>query len=273
MNMNHEELFILQLAASFVAGGLFVATLTYLAEKSSERVSGIFLSFPSTALMGFFFLGWTQGSAKVASVIPDSLFGLSMTMIFPVFYVFLAKIFSRCPISRLVQIILSFLLSSLLWFAMVIPGIHMVHWYFSSAFAIYLMTTLGAHLIFQKQKSMPATQISYTKWQLTGRFLFVGFLIFLVTLFGEIESAAFGGALSMFPAAFSSGIMILHWYHGSGFLFSAVKRVPLGSISILVYACVVMISFPAVGFVAGTLLAFASSLLVSWLLSHLPQRM
>lgn len=49
-----SSIFIIQLIVSFFVGGGLITLLTFLAEKSSSKVSGIILSFPSTALAGFF---------------------------------------------------------------------------------------------------------------------------------------------------------------------------------------------------------------------------
>ena len=50
--------FYIQLIISFIAGGGFIALFTFIAEKVDAQVSGIILSLPSSAALGFFFVGW-----------------------------------------------------------------------------------------------------------------------------------------------------------------------------------------------------------------------
>jgi hypothetical protein len=64
----------------------------------------------------------------------------------------------------------------------------------------------------------------------------------------------------MFPAAIFSSLVILQFYFSGAQLFSFVKNVPLGSLSLLVYSLSVMLLFPRVGIWAGTGLSYALSL-------------
>lgn len=264
-------IFIIQLIVSFIVGGSFIALLTFLAERSNSRISGLIISFPSTALLGFFFLAWTQSSEEVATLVPATLIPLGLSILFAVLYAYLAQMGSRFIQNRPFLIMLTLLLSVILWLLLSLPLAMFKMTNLLYGTLGYLTFVVIGHLLLKKKKQVILPRHSYSIWQIIIRASFVGLLIVLVVFLGETVNPFWGGVLSMFPAALSSSLIVIHWYFGHSVLFSVVRRVPLGSISIFVYAIIVMLSFPRVGFIYGTLLAFLGSLTTSYLLSKIKQ--
>jgi len=91
----------------------------------------------------------------------------------------------------------------------------------------------------------------------------------LVVFLGEFTSPFWGGVLAIFPAALISSLLVIHWIYGYESLFAMTRKLPIGSLSIFIYVISVMLIFPIVGFVWGTLLSLLVSLLTSYLLTQL----
>ena len=123
----------------------------------------------------------------------------------------------------------------------------------------------------RKKYEKPAS-LFYSFGQKIGRAAFAGFIIVMVVFLGKTLSPFWGGVFTMFPAALSSSLMILHWYYDAKFLFPTVQKFPMGSVTILVYSLTVMLVFPLVGFILGTIVAYFASLVTSLLLSKISVR-
>ncbi len=262
-----NSIFIIQLIVSFFVGGGFIALLTFLAERSSSRLSGIIISFPSTALLGFFFLAWTQSPEEVATLVPATLIPLGVSILFPVFYVYSANLGGRFIKNRFWLILFSLTLSVTFWLLLSLPrAFHKMSNLVYGICGYFVIATIG-YLILNRSKVNNPPSHSYSIWQIVGRAAFVGFLVTMVVFLGEVVNPFWGGVLAMFPAALSSTMIVIHWYYGSKPLFSMIRKIPLGSLSIFVYAITVMLVFPHIGFIWGTLIALAASLITSALLS------
>ena len=105
--------------------------------------------------------------------------------------------------------------------------------------------------------------IQYTSIQKVLRATFVGFMIFLIVLLSKILNPFWGGMFSMFPAAFSSVILIIHWHYGIKGLFPTMQKAAIGSLSLFGYAISVMFLFPKYGYIFGTLFAYLVSFIIT----------
>jgi uncharacterized membrane protein (GlpM family) len=262
-----SSIFIIQLIISFFVGGGLIALLTFLAERSGSRVSGIIISFPSTVLLGFFFLAWTQTPEEVAKLIPATMIPLGISILFPVFYVYIANLGAIFIKNRFSLVLFTLCLSVGAWLLLSFPmAFHKMSNLFYGIIGYLILAAIGHFFLNRRKEKNPTTHL-YSVWQITGRAAFVGFLIAMIVFVGEMVNPFWGGVLAMFPAALSSSMMVIHWYYGPKNLFPIVRKVPLGSLSIFVYAIIVMLIFPHTGFIWGTLIAFVASLITSFLLS------
>ena len=181
-------------------------------------------------------------------------------MLFPAFYVYAAEFFSKHIKTRGWQIVVSFVVSIGIWFILAVPVI--VSKFSSIVIGVvgYIIIIGLAHYLLNRRNYQKPISLSYTTSQKIGRAAFVGLIVFLVVFLGKTLNPFWGGLFSMFPAALSSSLMILHWYYNPKSLFPAVQRVPMGSISLIVYVLIAMIIFPTVGFIWGTLISYLASL-------------
>lgn len=261
-----NKLFIIQLIASFIVGGGFIALLSFIAEKANKRIAGIILAFPTTNALGLFFLGWTLSPEAVAEVVPATLIPLGVSVLFATVYAYIAEYSTRIIKSKIWQIIVSFVLSIGLWFGLAIPITILKFNHLAVGVAGYALLILVAHFLLKRKNYDKPVTLTYTFGQKIGRAIFVGFIVFLVVLLGKILNPFWGGMFTMFPAAFSSLLMILHWCYGPKSLFPTLQKMPVGSFSIFAYAITTMFVFPKYGFILGTFFAYLMSLIVTLLL-------
>ena len=263
-------LFYIQLITSFIAGGVFIAFLTFIAEKVDTKVSGIILALPSTAALGFFFLGWSLSPEVVANIIPSSFIPLGLSVIFVAVYIYLADFIAGALNSKMLQIIFCTFISLLFWFTLVLPVVlyeinNLVIGLISYGFLI----TVTHWLLHRKNFKKPVSK-KYSFNQKLGRSIFAGFMIAIVVFLGKTLGPIWGSVFAVFPAAFLSSLMILHKYYNPENLFSTFQKIALGSLTLLVYLLTVMIIFPFAGFILGTALAYIMSLVTALLLSKVP---
>lgn len=262
-----NKIFVIQLIISFIVGGGVIALLSFLAERVNSHIAGIILTFPTTVALGFFFLGWTLSSEAVANIVPATLIPLGLSILFAAVYSYVAEYCAKIIENKIWQIIVSFIVSIGLWFALAIPIVILKLNILIVGVIGYFLLILITHILLQRKHYEKPISLKYTIGQKIGRAIFVGFIIVLIVFFGKTLSPFWGGMFAMFPAAFSSLMMIIHWYYGPKSLFPTMQKAAIGSISIFVYVITVMFVFPTIGFIAGTLFAYGLSLIVTLLLT------
>lgn len=265
-----NKIFYIQLITSFIAGGVFIAFLTFIAEKVSVRFSGIILSLPSTAALGFLFLGWVLSPGEVADIVPSILIPLGLTALFPALYIYIAEFLDNLVKVKTLQIGLSCVLSILIWFILSLPVTMGEFNDLLIGLIGYIFLVALSHLLLNRKHYKKPLAQSYTLIQKIGRSVFAGFIIVLVLVFGKILNPFLGGLVAVFPTAFVSSLLILHKYYKPKELLPTFRRVPLGTITLLVYSIIVMITFPELGIILGTIISYVASLVVSLLLSKIP---
>jgi uncharacterized membrane protein (GlpM family) len=250
-----------------LVGGSLITLLSLIAEKTNQHISGIIMMFPTTLVLGFFFLGLTTNAQNVSNVIPATLIPLGIVIFSSVIYIYCAIFYENKVKNKLPQIFTSLLSSMVIWFILAAP------------FAIYkfsnkLIGIIGfiiivsiTHLILQsKHYELSLNRPMYTKKQILIRALFTGSIIATVVLLGKTLNPFWGGIFTMFPAATFATLIILHFYYEPKQLFYFMKSAPLGAISLFIYAISVMLLFPKLGIWAGTLISYIISLTFGLLL-------
>jgi hypothetical protein len=261
-----NKLFFIQIVASFVVGGVGVAFLSFIAERASSRMAGIVLAFPSTGALGYFFLAWALSPEAVAKVIPATFIPLGLTAMFPVFYTASARALAPYVAKKGCQVAASFSLSTLCWLALALPAALYKFSDFAVGMIVYILLVFVADFLLHRKRHTRAPALSYSTGQKIGRAAFVGLIIVIVLVLGKTLDVVWGGVFAMFPAAFSSTLMLLHWYYDAKSVAAAAQNAPIGSLSICVYSIAVMFVFPKFGFIVGTVLAYCASLLTTIIL-------
>jgi hypothetical protein len=261
-----NRLFLIQIVTSFIVGGVGIALLSLLAERASGRMAGIVLAFPSTGALSYFFLAWALSPEAVAKVVPATFIPLGLTAMFPVLYVYIAEAVSPHLKKKIYQIIICFACSAICWLIFAFPAALFKFSNVALGLTGYVLLVLIAHFLLHRRQHAKSPSLSYTTGQKIGRAAFVGLIIVIVLLSGKILDVFWGGVFAMFPAAFSSSLMILHWYYDPKSVFASAQKAPIGSLSICVYSIAVMLTFPEFGFVLGTVISYMASLLTTLIL-------
>jgi hypothetical protein len=261
-----NKLFFIQIVTSFIVGGVGVAFLSFIAERASSRTAGIVLAFPSTGALGYFFLAWALSPEAVAAVVPATFIPLGLTAMFPVFYTASAEALSPHLKRKGYQVAISFALSTICWLVLALPAALYKFSDLALGMIGYILLVLIADFLLHRGRHTKAPALSYTTGQKIGRAAFVGLIIVVVLVLGKTLDIVWGGVFAMFPAAFSSTLMLLHWYYDAKSVSAAAQNAPIGSLSICVYSIAVMFVFPKFGFILGTVLAYCASLLTTLIL-------
>ena len=258
---------VLQLLISFFVGGFFITLLALLAERSSENISGIIMMFPSTIVLGFFFLGITTSAEKVALIVPATLIPLGIVIFSSVIYIYSSVFFSKYIKTKVIQILITLVVSSFIWFILASP---FALWKFQNLIlgiiGFFILITMTHFILVKHKFQEKIIRLKYTKIQIMMRAVFTGGIIAIVVLFGKLFNPFWGGIFTMYPAATFATLIIFHFYYEPRQLFYFVKKAPLGSLSLFIYAISVMLLFPKMGIVMGTIVAYAISLSFSLLL-------
>ncbi len=267
-----SNLFVIQLIVSFVIGGAFIALLSFIAERVSPRMSGIIIAFPSTAVLSFFFMGWSLSAQEVAVIAPSTLIPLALAVLFTAIYAYSAEYFDEIIQNKIWQIVVSYSASIGLWFALTVPFAVFKFNNLAIGLIGYTLIMLMAHVLLNRKRYEKPASLTYTYWQKIGRAFFVGFIVFIAVLLGKILNPFWGGMFAMFPAAYTSLILILHWYYGPKILFPTMQKVAIGSLSLCAYVLVVLVTFPIYGFIFGTIIAYIVSAALSSVLIMLQSK-
>jgi uncharacterized membrane protein (GlpM family) len=256
---------IIQLIASFLVGGGFITLLSILAEKANKNISGIIAMFPSTVVLGFFFLGITTSAKKVSAIIPATLIPLGIIVLSSVIYIHLALLCTKYFVSKLKQITITLISSSMVWFLITAPFAAFRFNNLTIGILGYLILMLTAYNILKRKTNASfQTKFNYSKVQIFFRASFMGTIITLVVLLAKtLKNPFWGGIFTMYPAATFAILIVLHFYYQPKELFSFFRNAPIGSLSIFAYCLSVMILFPVYGVIIGTILAYLISFLVS----------
>lgn len=253
-----------QLLVSFVVGGCLITLLSLIAEKVNENISGIIMMFPSTIVLGFFFLGYTTSANNVSTIIPATLVPLGIVIFSSVIYIYCSLFFVKYFKYKVSQIAATIIVSSIIWFILASPfAIFKFTNLVTGVIGFFVLITLSYIILNKKRPQHIISRPIYNKTQITIRAIFTGFIIATVVFLGKTLNPFWGGVFTMFPAATFATLMILHFYYEPNQLFYFMKKAPIGSLSLFLYAISVMVFFPKYGIVIGSLFSYFVSLIFS----------
>ncbi|MEK7189575.1 MAG: hypothetical protein AAB666_01180 [Patescibacteria group bacterium] len=245
--------FYLQLAISFLVGGIFIALQTLFAERVPLAWRGIVLTIPSTVAIGLFFIGLTKTPADVVSAAQTIPAALAPTYTFVMTFAMLVNhgIWFAMPAAFLMWGLFAFVILEF-------PPAGLA----TSVFLFSLPAIVLAYLIIRKLPQVHTLKkFPLNAKHIAGRSLLGGTIIVLATVFAKTLGNTWGALLSAFPAVFSSTFIIFYNLHGKEVIPAAAKSLFFpGAIGLIIYAIVAAFTFPSCGIWIGTLLAYLGSL-------------
>ena len=258
--LSMNDPFFLKLFLSFIIGGVWVILVTVSADKLGSKIGGLISGLPSTLLFGLFFIGWAQSpqiAAKATTIVP-LLNGISALYLCSFIY-FIRKnnIWITLTVSLLIWLLLS-LIVILLKIDNIL--VSLTGYLILLAFSFYLLKYK------LKVKSVQGKKIKYSLSVIIFRGLLSGSVVAISVFLAKVGGPILGGAASMFPAIFTSTLLISYFSQGSLFSIAIAKTIMIGSVSLVVHALAIRFSYPILGIVTGTiistLVSFVSGLVI-----------
>ena len=247
------KIFLLQLLLTFLIGSFWIFGTVLAGLRFGSKTGGFIGGLPSTALLSFFFIGFSQ-SPEIAS---------SVTTVFPIaisisglFLVVFATIARRGFIPALFSSLFSwFLLSSI---------VIRFRWEnFLLNLAIYAAVMLFSYMILEKYlliRSVSTGKTGHPEKHLVIRSMFGGFVVMLTVLIAKTGGTVFGGIFAAFPAMFIATLTISYKAHGIEFSRAMTKPLMVtGMITVAVYAVALRYLYVSSGLWVGTLLSICIS--------------
>jgi hypothetical protein len=244
--------FILKLAISFIVSGSWVVLATIFADKLGPKIGGLISGLPSSVMFGTLFIALTQDThaAVKATTIMPILGGISC--LFLLSYVALVK--NGLWLSLAVSFFFWLFLSACL----VILNFDN---YPVSLLGYFVLLGLSYYLMEHRLKvtTVLGKKVNYTPILIVTRGALSGTIIVLSVILGKIGGPLLGGMFTMFPAMFTSTILITYFSQGVEFSAATMKSAMLSAVSVVIYSLVVRCTYIPLGIFLGTLTSIAIS--------------
>jgi len=246
-------LFLLQLVLTFLVGTFWIFATVLAGLRFGSKAGGFIGGLPSTALLSFFFIGFTQSPEIASSATTIFPIAIAISVLFLVIYAAVAR-FGFVPA-----------LASSLGFWLVSSGIVMhFRWvHFGLNLAIYAVVICIAYLVLEKTlsvTSVPSNHTGHPEQGLAIRSVFGGLVVMLTVLLARVGGPAFGGIVAAFPAMYISVLTISYQAHGVEFSRAMTKPLMVtGMVTVAVYATALRYLVLSSGLYAGTALSLCVS--------------
>lgn len=239
-------------ALSFVIAATWVSMATLVAERLGTRMGGVIATLPSTLVVALYFMAVEEGvgfATDVAALVPAE---MAINTVFLALFI----AFSRRGLPTALSAALGgwTLLSAILYLSDP-EGL----W---PSMVVFVAAAAGTTLWLRRRHPTPQVagrHVSYTATEVSFRGLFAGAIIALSVLLASVSGPVIGAILSVFPAIFTSTMVILYLRQGPEFTGATGSTMILGSVNVVGYSAVLVYALPAFGAVWGTLLALAMS--------------
>jgi len=252
------NLLLFQVIIPFLLSALVVILIMFIAERYGTKTGGIIGTLPSTIVVAFLFIAFNQGAtfaSQSAAVVPAEL-GINLIFLF-----LFALLVHRSVLGAFLTSFLVWILLSSLLFLFQIDNILI-------SLGIFALSLLFTFPILERVKQIPSAQqvaVHYTLRKIALRGILAGIVIAVAVLLSNL-GAILSGIFSVFPAIFSSTMLISVKEHGTDFAAGIAKSMAIGLSSVLIYATVIHFLYPLSGLLIGTIVAYAFSLCFTLLL-------
>lgn len=253
------KIFLFELLLTFLIGSSWIYFTVLAGTRFGSKTGGFIGGLPSTALLSFFFIGFTQSPEIASSVTSVFPLAIAISGLFLVVYALLAR-HGFMP-AIIASICFWFLLSAIiLFFRLEI---------FLLNLAIYATVMIFAYLMLEKNLKIRSVSFDKTeqpKKQLLIRSAFGGLVVMLTVLIERAGGPVLGGLIAAFPAMFISTLTISYKTHGIEFSRAMTKPLMVtGMITVAVYAIALRYLYLYTGLYAGTILSICISGISAWL--------
>ncbi len=255
---------IFQVVLPFILSAMVVIIVMYIAEKYGSKVGGILGTLPSTIVIAFLFIAYTEGrvfASQAASVVPAEL-GINVIFLF-VFALLVHR-------SMLLAFITTFAVWGVLSSLLVIFTVGSIQ----VSLALYIVTAIVSFVFLEKIRKIPSTgnaKVHYTVQKIIFRGILAGIVIAIAVYLSNID-AIISGVFSVFPAILSSTMLISVREHGPDFAAGMAKSMMLGLSSVATYATVIYFLYPLYDVILGSIIAYIIAMCVTLLIYTLRRK-
>ncbi len=248
-----DHLFLLKLSLSFLVGSVFITFCTIAAEKFGSKVGGLIGGLPSTVVVTLLFIGLVQtpeAASQATDVIP---LVMGFSGLFLVTYTFLAQWGLWIGLGSALAV----------WSVLSLLTILLNIRHFGFSLLLYFGLLFLCYYLLEKRwrvSTYGSQKVRFTFFQIISRGLFSGAIIALAVYLSKACGPIIGGIFSVFPAVFTSTLIISYRSRGATFSRSLAKPLLIsGMVNIVIYAIAVRYLYPISGIALGTLFALAMS--------------
>ena len=261
-----DNAFLVKIILSFLVGGAWITVITLVAERLGTKIGGMLGSLPSTILVSFLFIAFTQGIDFVTEASRAIPIGIIIDNLF---------LFALILLLR-GNLIIASAISLMLWFALALGFnyFQIIDW--AITIPLYLAITLIILYILEWRMHLPSCPKNYKKYstlQLLIRACFSGCVVVTAVIVAKIFGPFWAGIFSAFPAAYVSSMIILTLTQSPDFAQATGKVLLITSSTIIVYALTVCYTYPLLGLLWGTVISYVISCFWVWSLRPIIRRM
>lgn len=252
-----NSILLIQIIISFIVGGLVIAFQTLIAERIAHRFRAYVLAIPTTMAVGFMFIAITKNPADVAEAVIVVPAILGIEYIGLLLFAWLSRY----------NLTISLLGLTLVWFI----GALGLSFYPPATYWLSCVIGFGCiGISYIGVRSLPMhTQLKpfpITPRTIALRSTLAGTIIVVIVILSHTLGNIWGGLASMFPAAFSSTLIIYYLTQGKRVMPAVVLSLFFpGVVGFIVYGLVVAWSYPEFGIAIGTILAYLVTGILYWI--------
>lgn len=228
------------------------------AEKFGTKIGGVLAGLPTTVLLSFFFIGWTQDVyviREATTVVPVV---MGMNAVFVLIYILLLKY----------KFFLAIIGALLAWLTFVFSLYFFNFNNFYLGFPILILLISICYYIPEKRMVIVPQKkrnIKYSFSQIIMRGLISGGIITGAVIIAKFGGPLLGGAFSCFPAVMISTMIITYLTHGKSFSMAVMKILMISApANVVAFAVAIRFAIVPLGLIGGTLISFAISILASY---------
>ena len=243
---------MLNIILSFIMASVWVSASTVLSERLGTKVGGFIITLPSTIIVAFLFMGIAEGEhfvADAAVVVPAQ---MGANAVFLAVFVSLSNRGLRTAVTGALAT----------WFVLAFTVLTFPPGFMPLSLIIFSSAVIITSIWLRQRynyKPLLGKRIEYTAVEIAFRGFFAGGIIAAAVVAASLGGPALGAVFSVFPAIFTSTMIIIYLRQGNEFTGALGRTMILGSTNVVAYAVAASILFPEYGSLNGTLLTIAAS--------------
>ncbi len=255
---------VYQIILPFVLSALIVILITIVAEKYGTKIGGIIGTLPTTIIIAYIFIALNKGiifASNSVAVVPAEM-GVNI-----VFVCLFAVLSYRSTINAFFSSFFVWLILSTILYLVNLQNIYL-------SIIVFTTSMISMFIILEKKfkiKSQGKRTIHYSPQKILLRGILTGIIIAISVLLSNINEVL-SGIFTVFPAIFSSTMLITLKEHGPNFSAGIAKSMIFGSPSVMSYAVSIHFLYPTYGISFGSIFSFIISVVITLIIFKLRKK-